>query len=117
MAEAQFKIWRGSGTEGHFEEYSTEIDEGMVVLEDFDRGPERFVERLAENAGVGFVNVPDAFRERLAAGNGKQRLFVRGDRYHPNAKGYAIVSRAVFEGLEGQGFFEPNDNLFFNILR
>jgi succinate dehydrogenase / fumarate reductase, iron-sulfur subunit len=33
MAEAQFKIWRGSGTEGHFEEYSTEIDEGMVVLD------------------------------------------------------------------------------------
>lgn len=33
MAEAQFKIWRGEGSEGHFEDYSTEIDEGMVVLD------------------------------------------------------------------------------------
>ena len=33
MAEAQFRIWRGEGSEGHFEDYSTEVDEGMVVLD------------------------------------------------------------------------------------
>lgn len=33
MSEASFKIWRGEGKEGQFEEYSAEIDEGMVVLD------------------------------------------------------------------------------------
>lgn len=83
--------------------------EGMVVLQDFDRGPERFVERLAEHAGVGFVDVPEAFRARVAEVGGKQRLFVRGDRYHPNAAGYGIVSRTVFDGLLRQGYFDPEE--------
>ena len=33
MSEARFKIWRGEGEEGRFEEYSAQIDEGMVVLD------------------------------------------------------------------------------------
>ena len=33
MAEAQFKIWRGDADGGDFEEYSTEVSEGMVVLD------------------------------------------------------------------------------------
>ena len=33
MNEARFKIWRGEGEEGNFEEYATQINEGMVVLD------------------------------------------------------------------------------------
>ena len=33
MATANFRIWRGDGENGGFEDYSTEIDEGMVVLD------------------------------------------------------------------------------------
>jgi len=33
MAEITFKIWRGEGDDGTFEEYKTEVSEGMVVLD------------------------------------------------------------------------------------
>jgi succinate dehydrogenase / fumarate reductase iron-sulfur subunit len=33
MAEATFRIWRGSGAEGRFEDYATGVSEGMVVLD------------------------------------------------------------------------------------
>ena len=33
MAKATFRIWRTTGTEGRFEDYSTEVSEGMVVLD------------------------------------------------------------------------------------
>lgn len=33
MDQARFKIWRGSGDTGHFEEYETQVDEGMVILD------------------------------------------------------------------------------------
>ncbi len=33
MDEARFRIWRGAGQQGHFEEYAAQIDEGMVVLD------------------------------------------------------------------------------------
>jgi len=33
MPSATFKLWRGGAEDGHFETYSTEIDDGMVVLD------------------------------------------------------------------------------------
>lgn len=33
MAKQTFRIWRGEGAEGEFKEYTTEITEGMVVLD------------------------------------------------------------------------------------
>src|SRR2546430_8904116 len=33
MSAATFKIWRGDGSGGEFREYTTEISEGMVVLD------------------------------------------------------------------------------------
>src|ERR1017187_2541771 len=33
MAQATFKIWRGDQTGGHFTDYTTEITDGMVVLD------------------------------------------------------------------------------------
>jgi succinate dehydrogenase / fumarate reductase iron-sulfur subunit len=33
MANATFRIWRGTSTEGEFRNYTTEVSEGMVVLD------------------------------------------------------------------------------------
>jgi succinate dehydrogenase / fumarate reductase, iron-sulfur subunit len=33
MTQAVFSIWRGEGTDGQFVDYSTEVSEGMVVLD------------------------------------------------------------------------------------
>ena len=33
MADATFRIWRGTSAEGHFQDYTTEVSEGMVVLD------------------------------------------------------------------------------------
>ena len=33
MASATFRIWRTTGSEGRFEDYTTEVSEGMVVLD------------------------------------------------------------------------------------
>ena len=33
MSNVTFRIWRGEGDESHFEEYTTEVSEGMVVLD------------------------------------------------------------------------------------
>lgn len=33
MAQVTFKLWRGEGNTGSFEEYTTEVSEGMVVLD------------------------------------------------------------------------------------
>ena len=33
MGQVTFKIWRGEGDEGYFEEYQTQVSEGMVVLD------------------------------------------------------------------------------------
>ena len=37
MATATFRVWRGVGKDGRFEEYQTEISEGMVVLDAMHR--------------------------------------------------------------------------------
>src|ERR1041384_2908916 len=33
MATATFRIWRGAGGDGRLEDYTTEVSEGMVVLD------------------------------------------------------------------------------------
>src|SRR5438132_13324731 len=33
MATATFRIWRGNGHEGAFRDYTTDVSEGMVVLD------------------------------------------------------------------------------------
>ena len=80
--------------------------ESMVVVEGFDREPERFVRDLAALHEVVFVDVPEAFRQELAAGGGS-RLFIRGDRYHPNPRGYGVVARTLLEHLRELGYLEP----------
>jgi succinate dehydrogenase / fumarate reductase iron-sulfur subunit len=33
MAQATFRVWRGEGDQGQFQDYQTEVTEGMVVLD------------------------------------------------------------------------------------
>ncbi len=83
--------------------------EAMVAIEEFDRGPERFVAELAQRLGVGFVDVPEAFRQELARRGRGAKLFIRGDRYHPNPAGYELVARTVVERLAELGWLEARD--------
>jgi len=47
MAERTFRIWRGDAQSGEFVEYSTELDEGMVVLDAIHRIQSRQATDLA----------------------------------------------------------------------
>ena len=78
--------------------------ESMVYLDAFERGPEERVRSLAQEVDVAFVDVPEAFRARARAGQPHTQLFIRGDRYHPNAAGYETVAGAVFERLRELGW-------------
>jgi len=81
--------------------------ESMVYLDDFERGPEERVRSLAEEVDVGFVDVPAAFRARAHQTTPPAKLFIRGDRYHPNAQGYTIVAQAVLARLRELGWLDP----------
>jgi lysophospholipase L1-like esterase len=81
--------------------------ESMVYLDDFERGPEERVRSLAAEVDVGFVDVPEAFRARAHASSPPAMLFIRGDRYHPNAQGYATVAAAVLARLRELGWLAP----------
>ena len=83
--------------------------ESMVYLESFERGPEERVRSLAAEVDVGFVDVPAAFRARAHQTTPPAKLFIRGDRYHPNAQGYATVAQAIFERLRELGWLEPKE--------
>jgi lysophospholipase L1-like esterase len=78
--------------------------ESMVYLDDFERGPEQRVRDLAADLDVAFVDVPEAFRERARARVPQEQLFIRGDRYHPNAAGYETVARAIRQRLVELGW-------------
>ncbi len=80
--------------------------EAMVYIDEFDRGPEQFVQALADRLQVGFVDVPQAFRLELAERGRGTELFIRGDRYHPNAAGYELVARTALQRLEALGWLE-----------
>lgn len=81
--------------------------ESMVYLDAFERGPEERVRSLAAEVDVGFVDVPAAFRARAHATSPPAVLFIRGDRYHPNAQGYATVAAAVLARLRELGWLAP----------
>jgi lysophospholipase L1-like esterase len=81
--------------------------ESMVYLEESDRGPEERVRGLAERLGIGYIDVPGAFRSRARETDPPTKLFIRGDRYHPNERGYGVTARTVYEGLRDLGGLEP----------
>ena len=72
--------------------------ESQVFLETYDDRPIRRLEALCDELGVRFVDLATAFRDRRDEG---RRLFLKGDRFHPTAAGYAIVADRVRDALQG----------------
>jgi lysophospholipase L1-like esterase len=69
--------------------------ESQVYLERPVEGPGRRLHALMQERSVRFVGLLEEFRASAAASEPPARLFVRGDRYHPNAAGYGIVAQAL----------------------
>ncbi len=78
--------------------------ESQVYLEQYARGPIDVVEGLARKLGVEHVPMLEEFRAEARRSDPPQRLFNRGDRYHPNAEGYAIVARTLKRFLDQRGW-------------
>jgi lysophospholipase L1-like esterase len=66
-----------------------------VYLDAAVAGPGPKLRATMEAIEVPFLDLASEFRESVQASGGSQRLFVRGDRYHPNAEGYALVARSL----------------------
>lgn len=78
--------------------------ESQVLLDDFDRRPIERIRGLCEDLGLPFVDLAEEFRSAARAPGAPASLFIKGDRYHPNPAGYAIVAervRDVIQGSEG----------------
>ena len=59
---------------------------------------------LCEERGIPFVSMIDEYRARARSASPPIQLFLRGDRYHPNAEGYTLVARKVMEVVRAQGW-------------
>jgi len=69
--------------------------ESQVYLERPVAGPGPRLRALMQQRSVRFVDLLEEFRASARASDPPARLFVRGDRYHPNAAGYGIVARSL----------------------
>jgi lysophospholipase L1-like esterase len=78
--------------------------ESQVYLDKYARGPIDVVEGLARKLGVEHVPMLEEFRAEAQRSDPPKRLFNRGDRYHPNAEGYAIVARTLKKFLDQRGW-------------
>jgi lysophospholipase L1-like esterase len=73
--------------------------ESMVYLDSYNDSPGKRLERIVERFDIPVVGVSGRFREEVRKTDPPVQLFLRGDRYHPNAKGYTIVAEALVEEL------------------
>lgn len=78
--------------------------ESMVYLETFAPGPNATLREMAEPLGAAFIDMPERFRAQARTATPMRKLFVRGDRYHPNPEGYRIVADAVLETARARGW-------------
>ena len=69
--------------------------ESQVLLEEFDRRPIERIRGLCDELGLPFVDLAEEFRREARAADPMRRLFIKGDRYHPNPYGYGIVADRV----------------------
>ena len=84
--------------------------ESQVYLDVYDTTP---IDRLRETCarlGVPFVDLADEFRQAARSSNPPRKLFLRGDRYHPNAEGYHIVARRMLGLIEGRDWLDRTPN-------
>lgn len=78
--------------------------ESQVYLEQYARGPADAIEQLARNLEIEYVDMLEAFRAQARASDPPARLFNIGDRYHPNAQGYAIVAQELEKRIRERGW-------------
>lgn len=78
--------------------------ESMVYLAHSNRGPEERVAALGRQLQVPYVDVASAFRSEAHASQPPRKLFVRGDRYHPNPMGYDLTAQALATALRELGW-------------
>jgi lysophospholipase L1-like esterase len=77
--------------------------ESQVYLETPVEGPSQALGELSRSLGVKYLDISAEFRATAQATEPPTKLFIRGDRYHPNGRGYAIVARRVSEVLVDLG--------------
>ncbi|MEM8710515.1 MAG: SGNH/GDSL hydrolase family protein [Planctomycetota bacterium] len=77
--------------------------ETQIYLDTFDRTPIETLSAVCEGLDMPFFDLTGRFREVARRPEAPQRLFIEGDRYHPNAAGYRLVSEVVLGELKAQG--------------
>jgi len=80
--------------------------ESQVYLDEYAHGPLEAVKTMAANLGVEYVDVLDRFRAEARKSDTPARLFIRGDRYHPNARGYELVADALNQFVRERGWLD-----------
>lgn len=80
--------------------------ESQVYVERYDRSPIERLQGICADLDVVFFDLAEALREYAHEEDPPRRLFLRGDRYHPNAEGYGVVARSVLDVIEQQGWLQ-----------
>ena len=80
--------------------------ESQVYLDTYAHGPLEAVHTMAANLGVEHLDVLERFRDEARTAEPPPRLFIRGDRYHPNARGYALVAELVAQRIRERGWLD-----------
>lgn len=73
--------------------------ESQLYLDAYERGPVERLQGLCRELEVPFVDLTEGLRAAVRADPAGRRLFLPGDRFHPNAEGYRVVARTVLEAL------------------
>ena len=73
--------------------------ETQLFLDTFDRTPIDTLSKVCDDLEMPFFDLTDRFREVVRKETPAKVLFIKGDRYHPNAAGYSIVADVVVEEL------------------
>ena len=82
--------------------------ENMVYVDDYDPGPVETVRQMCAELEVPFIDMVERFRAYAHEVDPPRELFLRGDRYHPNPKGYEIVAATVLEAAREGGWLTPS---------
>ncbi len=80
--------------------------ESQVYRDEYDTTPIDRLREACERLDVVFVDLAEEFRRHVRSKEPEPRLFIRGDRYHPNPEGYGIVARRVFDAVLEAGWLD-----------
>ena len=78
--------------------------ESQVYLEAYDDAPVRRLGEVCASLDVPFFDLAAEFRAAARAETPAPQLFIPGDRYHPNARGYGLVAARVLAVLRERGW-------------